>query len=635
MLEGMRRASQRPLGRIIMGLVMGFISLSFAIWGVGNIFVGYGSNNVAEVGGTEISADQVRQLYQAQLKSMQRQARRSITNEQARQMGLDQQVVGKLIADAALDGKARSFGLAMSDATLARKILADTTFAGPTGKFDTNRFNEILSDNGFTEQTFAREQRKQYLRQDFADAFTGGMIAPVAALEAIHKFRNETRSIEYVELPDSAAGAIAAPDDQTLQTFFDARKQQFSAPEFRSLATLSVTPTALIDAAAVSDADAQTLYDRVKGQRFGAAAKRELEQVVFADEASARRASEKIKAGQSLSDAAKEANLQIVQLGELAKSDIVDPALAEAAFALEDGGVSGPLKTPFGYALVHVVKATPESVKPFADVAADLKTEIANERARKAAADIHDKIEDERTSGKALDEAAAAAGRTVMKITAVDQNGRDPAGAEVSGLPERDALLRAAFASDVGVDNETLTTRDGGYVWYEVLNVERAHERSLAEVRDKVAAAWRDDEAARLLGAKAAELVKKIEAGASVEDIGKEMNLPVKNVSDVKRVGATSVPQALVIRVFNLKVGQAGSAAATAGGRIVFKILDSATPEADLDSDVMKTVKTQLQQAYSEDLLSEYLAKLQLDGKVSINQAALRAATGGADSGGQ
>ncbi len=634
MLDGMRRMSQSLVGRIIMAVVMGVISLSFAIWGIGNIFVGYNAGEVAKVGKTVISSDDVRQLYQRQLQNLQQRARRPITNEQARQMGLDRQVLAQLVGDATLDERARALGLAMSDQEIVKKALVDPAFAGPNGQFDQARFNSILRDNGYSEQSFVREQRRLYLRQEYAGAITGDMPAPIAALEVIHEFRDETRSIEYVDLPASSAGDIPPPDQSTLEAYFKARQQSFRAPEYRKLATLTITPSRLVDPSSVSDADAQKLYDEVKGQRFGSPAKRDVQQVVFADEGAAKQASDKIKAGASLGDVAAQAHLKVAELGDVTKAEIFDPAIADAAFGLAANATSEPVKGQFGYAIVHVVAATPESVKPFADVEADLKKEIALSRAKQKVDALRDKIEDERTSGKALAEAAAAVGEKARTIDAIDQSGRDKSGAEVPDLTERDALLRAAFASNIGVDNDTLNTPDGGSIWFEVAGIDPARDRTLDEVKDKVVAAWRDDEIARRLSDKAQDLVKKVDGGESIDDVGKELSLAVKQVSDVRRLGTTSVPQSVVLAVFNRASGKAGSAA-VGDGRTVFKVLDSVTPPLDAESDVMKAVRDQLKQSYAEDLLGEYLVKAQDDAGVTVNDAAFRAAIGGSGAGDQ
>ena len=629
MLEGMRKASQGWLGKIVMSVVMGFIILSFAIWGVGDIFRGFGVGKLAQVGDTEVPVESFRNQYQTMLQQLQRQYRRVITNDQARAMGLDQQVLGRLIAEAALDHRVKALGLAMSDADIAKAILADQNFVGPTGKFDSTRFQELLRDNGYTEQTFVREQRRVYLRQEIIDALTAKMAPPVAMLDAIHKYRDEARSVDFVVLPAAAAGEITNPSDEDLLKFFAARAQGFRAPEFRKVVVLGLSPSAVADPSKVSDADARKLYDSVKGQRFGSSETRELQQVVFPDEKAAQAASDAIKGGKSLADVAAESSLNVVDLGTLSRSQLFDRAIGDAAFALPDGGVSGPVKGQFGYVLVHAVKVNPETVKPYDEVADDLRKEIATDRARKTVQELRDKIEDERASGKALEDAAKVAGQPVRTIEAVDQTGHDKTGADVPALPEKDALLKAVFASDIGVDNETLNARDGGYVWFEVSGIERARDRTLAEVKDQVLAAWRDDEISRRLSEKATALAKRL-ATENIEDIAKsEGDLEVKHIGDVKRSGAEGLAQAVVARIFSVPVGDAGSAEGGGQTRVLFKVLDSSTPPLDTESDVTKGVDTQLRTALSEDVLTQYIAKLQADLGVTVNQAAFQAAVGG------
>ena len=346
-------------------------------------------------------------------------------------------------------------------------VLADPTFAGPTGQFDQFRFNEYLRDNGLNERSFAQEQRRVYLRQELIEALAGNVPVPKAALEAIHRYRAETRSVDFFELPAAAAGEIGKPDEAALQAFFEARKLTFRAPEYRGFVTLAVSPASVADVSKVSDADAQAQYNRVR-PRFVTPEKREIEKALFSDEKSANDASEKVKGGATLEAAAEEFKSSVVALGVVSKAEVFDKAIAEAAFALAEGAVSAPVKEQFGFSLVRVKAVTAEIVKPFAEVADELKKEIATDRAKKTVTELRDKIEDERTSGKSLVDAAKAAGLTATTIEAIDQNGRDKNLKEVEGLVERENLLRAVFASDIGVDNETINTRDNGYVWFEV-----------------------------------------------------------------------------------------------------------------------------------------------------------------------
>jgi len=89
---------------------------------------------------------------------------------------------------------------------------------------------------------------------------------------------------------------------------------------------------------------------------------------------------------------------------------------------------------------------------------------------------------EQRSAGKPLKEAATAVGwkhATSRRSTIWDATGP----ASPLGYPGRPELLKAAFASDKGVDNEAVATRDGGYVWFEVTDVEQARQQSLDEVK--------------------------------------------------------------------------------------------------------------------------------------------------------
>ena len=84
MLRGIHKASSTWLGRGIMAVIMGGLVVSFAIWGIGDIFRGFGLNSAIKIGKTEISTEQFRQFYNDRLQQLSRQAGRPISPDQAR-----------------------------------------------------------------------------------------------------------------------------------------------------------------------------------------------------------------------------------------------------------------------------------------------------------------------------------------------------------------------------------------------------------------------------------------------------------------------------------------------------------------------------------------------------------------------
>src|SRR5262245_50948711 len=200
MLRGIRTASANWLGRIVLAFVLGLIAVSFAFWGIGDIFRGFGRSSLARIGGTEISIEQFRHLYSERLQQLGRQLNRPITLDQARQLGLDQQLVGQLIGEATLDERAKALRLGITEAEMERRIMTNPELLGPTGQFDRQRFEILLRNLQTTEQRFMYEQRRLILRRQLGGTVLTGTQLPKAAIEAAERYQNEQRTVEYVLL---------------------------------------------------------------------------------------------------------------------------------------------------------------------------------------------------------------------------------------------------------------------------------------------------------------------------------------------------------------------------------------------------------------------------------------------------
>ncbi len=631
MLESMRASAQGWVGRVIMAILMGLIILSFAIWGIGDIFRGFGANNLAQVGSIEIGADTFRNAYQTELQRQQRLERRNITNDEAHQYGLDRQVLSRLVGEAALDDQARRLGLAVSDESIRKTIVNDDNFKGMTGQFDRQVFDAFLRDEGFTEKSYMRQQRGVQSRREIVDTLSSGLRLPKALLEDIHHYQTETRSVDFILIPNAAAGPLAAPSQEELKKFFQDNKALYGIPEYRSLVILTVTPASIAKPDDISDADALNRYEEVKNERFGAPEKRTVEQILYSSEVEAKVARAKLDAGKTFDDLLKEKNLtpKDASLGTVTRGALIDKNVADAAFSLKEGDVSAPVKAQFGTVLVRVSKIVGSTIKPYFEVAAELKREIALQRAQKDISRLHDTIEDQRTSGKSLTEAAQSAGIEPRVVTAIDSMGNDPQGVPVKDLVDATALMKAAFDSDIGADNDTLRVQGGGHQWFEVTKIDKAREKTFDEAKSDVEKAWRDDQAGKLLLAKTAELTKKLDAGESLAAVAAaESKLEVKHANDVRRNGSSSLALNVATQIFNVPVHRAGSVESEDGGRILFQVVDSAVPAFDPKAPELANIMGDVKAGFDEDILAQYLVKLESDIGVKLNAKAFAAATG-------
>lgn len=628
MLRGIRNASANWLGRTIMGVVMGVLAASFAVWGINDIFRGFGRSTLAKVGSTEIPAEQFRQTYNDRLQQISRQIGRPLPPEQAKAIGLDHQVLLQMMAEAGLDQRARQMRLGIPDSDVVQRITDDPTFRGPTGTFDRGRFEQILRSAGYSEQRFVAEQRRYLLRRQIIDSLSGGLPAPKAWLEAINQFQNQQRSIEYVTLGAAQAGDIPQPTAEELNKYFEAHKFQFRAPEYRRIETVAVTPAELGKWMEISDADIKAYFDAHRGN-YVRPEKRQIEQIVFPNMAEAEAAAARIQGGLSFAALAAERGLKDsdIDLGTMPKSEFADPAVADAAFALKVGEVSAPIKGRFGAVIVTVTKIEPEETKPFAEIAPQIRTDIAAERAKPDVKRLHEQIEDERAGGASLAQVAEKLKLAVVSFD-VDRSGREPSGKLINILHAAQ-VVGAAFASDVGVDNDPIEV-DGGYIWYNVAGITPARDRTLDEVKDQVDARWREDEVASRLKAKAAELVDKLKAGTPFDSVASANGLKIETADHLTR-GASggSVSAKAVAAVFHTAKDEFGSAEGVEPSDwVVFRVTGVTTPKLDANAPDIKRLEDTVKRQESEDIDGQYLAWLQNELGSSVNQAALAQALG-------
>ena len=629
MLRGIRKASANWLGRAVMGAVMGLLALSFAVWGINDIFRGFGRSTVAKIGGTEIPIEQFRRAYNERLQQISRQLGHPLAPEQAKALGLDRQVLGEMVAEVGLDQRARQMRLAVSDAEIVRRITVDPALQTPTGQFDRMRFEQFLRNAGYSEQLFVAEQRRATLRRQIIDSLSGELPVPNAWLEAINQFQNQERGIEYLTLGPAQAGDIPQPTADEINKYFEARKILFRAPEYRKIATVQVVPMEIAKWMEIPDADIKRAFDEHRS-RYITPERRHVEQIVFPAMPEAEAADARMKDGLSFAALAAERGLKErdIDLGTVLKSEIIDPAVAAVAFSLKDGEVSAPVKGRFGAVIVTALKIEPEEAKSLAEIAPQIRNDIATERAKAEVQALHDKIEDERAGGGTLEDAAQKLKLAVVTYD-LDRSGRDPDGKLVTNLPHAGDVISAAFASDVGVENDPIQA-DGGYIWYDVAGTTPARDRTLDEVKKEVEERWREDEMASRLKAKAADLLDKLKNGAPLDAVAKANDLKVETAHKLKRGKATEAVSAKIISsVFHTAKDGFGSAEGDRPGEwMVFRVTDVTTPKPEANSPDAKHIEEVVQRQQSNDLFGQYVGWLESDLGTSVNQAALAQALG-------
>lgn len=637
MLNAIRNASANWLGRLVLTVIMGVLIVSFAIWGIGDIFRGGVNRTVATVGSEKISADEIRNAFSTELQRVQRQLRRVVTAEDARAFGLDRELLNRAIDEAALDATTRALGLAMEPALVARAITEAPEFK-TNGVFDRERLNDALRQSGYNEQTFLSKQRDLMLRLQLLQGLAGGLPAPAALGQALHQYRAEERDLDVVVIPVDKVPAAAEPDDAALQAFYDERKSEFRTTETRKATLIRIAPTDFAGGLTVTEADLRAFYTRlVPTGRFGPPEKRQIQRVLFDTEADAKAASARLAGGLGFEALLAERKLkpEDVDFGTKSAQELADAAIREAVFALAEGAVSAPVKDPFGWVLLRVGKIEPARIQPFELMKAGLEPEVRAEMLRtdntiRGKMDgLHRKIEDQRNAGKSLAEAASAAGIQTITLPALDRQGGDGAGGRVA-VPGGAEVQNAIFASDIGLDNEPIHTADGGYVWFEINAVEPAREKAFDEVKAEARTRYLADRRGKALAEFVTTQLKRLDEGAKLAAVAQELGLQVQQIRAIKRSSRDAIlGQNGVERAFSGPVGKATGAVAGDGtSRLLIVPTNATMLPHDPALDEREGFSQRLAQGVIEDVMAQYTAQRRKDLGVSINQTLFNQAIG-------
>ncbi len=627
MLNQLRKGAGTWVAKIFIGLLV----ISFAVWGIADIFTGYGNRVLAKVGEVEISPQEYERIFQNQLRRISAQSGRVITAEQARTFGLDRQVLNSLITNAAVSSHARELGLGISDRSIRDEIVKSPVFKGPDGKFSRLQFEEVLRNNNMNEATYVAEQRVGAVRDQLVLALSSDLYVPQSMRQSMNRYDNDTRTLEYFILPTTSVGKIENPDEKTQQDFLNSNKQLFTAPEYRKTGVLTLSPEIVKQSIKVTDEDIKKDY-AARIDQFSIPGKRHIRRMTFIDREKAREARRELEGGADFMAVAKKYGFREkgTDLGFIDKTDLFDPKVANMAFSLKEGSISQPIEGSFSSVIVQVVAIRPGVIqKKLADVREEIRTFLIKERALEKLEELHDTIEDERAGGKSLKDIASDLQLKYTIAPAIDRAGLDMEGKKVTAFPVNAALLRAIFESDIGVDNDPVENEGGIVNWFEVLQVIPERLKTLAETREQLIKIWKERQKASRLSKLGNAILADLRKGKKLHDLARKHGAKILRTKPFKRAQEhDDIPAAAVAQSFVLPLGGVGMSSLPDGkGRVIFRLVDMGTaspPGKEQD----KLLRERIGRSLENDIVAQYVASLRKSYGVTINQPVLQRLNG-------
>jgi peptidyl-prolyl cis-trans isomerase D len=624
MMDAMRNAAKTWVAKILLGL----LAMTFGVWGIADVFTFSRQGPLATVGEQEISAEEFSRALNNQLQQFADQTGSPLSLEDARKLGIDRSVLDQLIQTAVVDDQIQKLKLGVSDAYIVAETANNPAFQDSSGKFDKDAFLRTLAQAGLTEQGYLAGERRDRLRKSIADAVNEDFVPPKALVDALYRDRSEQRDARYFVVK-STETEVAAPTDGEIKTQYDANPKSYTAPEYRTIALMTVSPADIAKKQVIADDELTAGYEKYKLDYF-TPEKRTVLQIPFPDEDAAKKAKERLAGGLDFLALAKEMGVTEADatFTDAIKKDFIDPAIAEAAFSLAEGAVSEPVKGLLTTALLKVVKITPEKQETFDEVKLKLTERLKLEKADEEVQAVFDQVEDARAAQTKFEDIATSLVIPFQLAGPVDSSGALKAGGELT-LPRAEEILRAAFASDVGVENDAISNEDG-YVWYEVREVEPSAVRPLDEVKAQVV---KDIVAAKVRALsldKAKKLAERAKAGTPMETLAAEVASTVLTATGLKRNETSADFDAEAVRAVFAIPENAFTVAPEGDGKGA-KIIQSQAvllPPFDDKSEEAKQIVEQAEQGLGADVLATYLGAQQQLAGVTINEELWRQIAG-------
>lgn len=604
------------IAKILMFFLFGLLILSFALWGTTDFF-GQGSVQtvIAEVGDKDITAQTIERRYRRQLDTLRQ---RGINEEQARLLGVLENIVERTVTTTVYDHAAENLGLAVGTPEIERDIREQF------GQVGTVQFDQVLRENGYTLQEYEGARRSEIPRMQMLESVAAGVAVSQKLVTNLHRWRTEERSADAFKV-SAAAAKVPAPSDSDLAKFHRENKARFTAPEYRAVTYVHVDPAKVAKSIKLDDAALKKIYEERLGE-FTEPEKRTVQQILVNTKADAEKAHEQLKNGKDFNEVTKNIAKQdekVTSLGTISHADLPS-ALADEVFKLSKDAFSAPLKDGFGYRIVKVSEITPESVQPFDKVKQKIGDEIRREQAVEDVVRMSNLLEDALGKGGTLQSAAAGQGLEARKIAAMDLGGRDRQEKPIEDLPG-DPFNATVFNTEEGQDSFLTETKDGGFFVLRVDGITKSALRPLDKVKDQVRAAWIARKRQGIAREKAKKLAQQINDGSSIASVAEAAGAKLVKIGPVIRSAQDkNAPPGLVAKIFTLKSKSKATFGAASEGYMVAALTEVKSTQGSAGKDAAKELKDRLKSSMVADILSQFQSAVRANHKVTVDRAALK-----------
>ena len=516
---------------LMVGILIAFLVIGFAIWGINDVFSPSAKNSIATIGKAEISGDEFEAAFRRELENLGRESGQTLSHAEAYQQGVHSRVLGGLIQQQVINVDADDLGIGVNRNLAREEVSQIPVFVDElTGKFSEQKYLSALAQNRITRAEFERDVERDLRRAQTIPAIVDGVEAPKAFAELRYKFLTEQRKARVLTLTRDAVPAPGEPDDETLRSFIAEREAAFTAPEYRRVSLIRVEDFDLTPNIEVTDEELAAAFEyKVELGELGSPQMRDVVQIVAPTEDAAQKAAELLKTDQAPDVIASGLGLEIDSYTDASRDDIVDPETSEAAYAMEESDVRVILGSLGQWYAVKVTKVTAAVVPNIDDMKDELTETLKKEHAQEKLYDLTTQIESAMDEGASLEQIAEQTGIPLQSFDYIDRLGQTQDGLKLSGvayikgIAEDDIILTEIFTNDLGFETDLFETSNGGWAAVRVDDIIDSTLRPFDEIKEQATAMWKTLQIDEAINALMLETAGKAQTGTSLDELAAEI----------------------------------------------------------------------------------------------------------------
>ncbi len=584
--------------------------------GFGATSLGGNIRTIGSVGDKPISVELYSRTLQEDLRAVSAQAGQNVPFSTAQALGVDRQALARVVTSRALDHETTQLGLSVGDEQLQQQILSMSAFQGINGQFDREAYRFTLENAGLSEAEFEESLREEAARTLVQGAILSGTTVPDSYADTIVAYIGERRNATVARLKAAdLTEPVGDPSEAQLKTYYEENIDNYTLPQTKKITYAWLSPNMISDTVEIDESMLQAAYDE-RDSEFNKPERRLVERLVFGAEEDASSAKAQLEASGTTFEALVEdrgLNLVDIDLGDLSKEEL--GAAGDAVFAGATGDVVGPLPSGLGPALFRINGILSAQTTTFEDARAQLRDELAADRARRVVEAQMSDIDDLLAGGATLEDLAE---ETDMELGTIDWTTE----AE-DGLAAYEAFRDVARSVTDEDFPEVEILEDGGIFALRLDETLEQRPQPLDEITERVTAGWRTAATLDALRAEAEALLPQITETSDFADV----DLEGETLTELTRTGfVEAMPSEASIALFDAEKGT--SIVVDDVADVLIVRLDDVLA-ADEDSDDVKRLRAQLtsqaSSAVAQDLFEAFAADIQQRAGIRLDQNALNA----------